>query len=1326
MAPGPDEKNPSGDSSDSDYDTCDIGTPNPPPSDSDVTVLTDEDTKEVSEEETTSQEPVLEETVKREDETPAPSQPGPASQDSQTQSDGMTVTGSESSLVEPARLPDGQTGIDGMAQPESESPAKAADSDGTVPGMEPTEADGEVPTPHQDDRREEPSISEVSIEKQDPVGEAPEVGPEASKVESSEEGDAEEENQPTPEGDENGADGQNENSPGEEPQEVTTQVEASYAEVPEEDTPAEDIPVGDQDQEEAPAKEEETQDNEATPAEEEETQENEEAPAKEEEKEEVEKTQENEESEETKPESEHQHDPFTSAYSDDNDSDSEDTESDGTPKPMPSRPGMPLLPALGRRLLAKTIDNANLSPAEREWERRKSELGEKSKALDKLMSMVGLEEVKQAFLAIKSAIATAKQRKGRLRRQDLNLALMGNLGTGKRTLAPIYRDLLTECGVWSGTPYFEHYTGLDLKGTANAEELNNTLKRMSDGRDIMLFIDGVEEMSSSAGNYLLYTLEAHANRLNIVIMVTGTVDRVNHLLAGRPNGRWVFPRLLRLEDYDDEQLRRILVQLVHHSSFTPEGGDDGPYMRLAAKRVGRGRGSAGYANVYDLILAFGKMVQRQAARLEKEGVRVSGDKGVSPDTKTKTEEQEKIEEAHNGENAAKDTGKEKSKEEPASGKSTANDDGTNDGEREGSGNNNTTGEEEAIAPETPGPDLSLLTREDLIGPEPEDIRSRSEAWKELEKMAGLESVKKAIGELLTRAKANYHRELLGKEPLQTSLNRVFIGPPGTGKTTVAKLYGKIIGELGLLSTKEVVYKTPADFIGQYIGDSEANTSAILDSTIGKVLIIDDAHMFYQGSRGGSHETDCYRVAVIDTIVAKIHNKPGEDRCVILLGYPDLMEEMFRKVNPGLRRRFPLEEAFRFHNYDDASLNKILRLKMEREDITATEHAMEVAAEVLRRARDRPNFGNGGDVDNLLNQAKTRFRERTAAAAQKNAASCASSSSSSADLLPDSLIDIEHRQPMVLTASDFDPEWDRGAYASSKCASLFQGMIGFESIIAQFQGYQRMAANLRRRGRDPRQIVPFTFLFKGPPGTGKTHTARIVGQIFYDMGFLSTPEVVECSASALIGQYRGHTAPRVVDLFERALGKVLFIDEAYRLAGGSGDACNSGSFEAEAVGEMVDCMTKTRYLRKMVIVLAGYEHDMNALMRVNPGLRGRFATEVVFPPMSPARMREHLVNLLRKEDIEVWDGEGSEADPQVEEKRQRLLRGLRKLSATSGWSNGRDIKTLADVITGSVYKNADLDDGNGDGAGMFRVSTAELCKFVQNMLMERMGSSAMDL
>ncbi|KAA1473256.1 P-loop containing nucleoside triphosphate hydrolase protein [Dentipellis sp. KUC8613] len=581
------------------------------------------------------------------------------------------------------------------------------------------------------------------------------------------------------------------------------------------------------------------------------------------------------------------------------------------------------------------------------------------------------------------------------------------------------------------------------------------------------------------------------------------------------------------------------------------------------------------------------------------------------------------------------------------------------------------------------PDDLALLREDLIGPDPSAAIGESNAWKKLRDLIGLASVKQSVQNLIDRIDINYRRELDEKEPVVEPLNRVFLGSPGTGKTTVANLYGQILADLGVLSNGEVVMKNPADFVGNVLGASESQTKAILATTVGKVLVIDEAYMLYGASSGGGKQNDPYKTAVIDTIVAEVQSTAGEDRCVLLLGYEPQMVEMFQNVNSGLSRRFAIENAFRFEDFTDPELLAILNLKLKQQDLQATDAAKTVAIEVLGRARNRPNFGNGGEVENLLGQAKGRYQTRHASLPAK-----------------DRPFDI------IFEPQDFDPEFDRVVQGSDNLKKLFEDIIGCEEIVERLEEYQNTARVMKAQGRDAREVVPTNFVFKGPPGTGKTTTARKMGQVYYDMGFISSAKVTECSASELVGQYVGQTGPKTKQMFERALGQVLFIDEAYRLG--------EGQFAKEAMDEIVSILTLPAYKGKIVVILAGYDQDMNNLLSVNPGLSSRFPDEIIFKNMEPERCLELLCQRLRKQGVTTKELE----DP-LSQGHETVLSIIESLSELPSWGNARDIDTLSKQIMRLVYKHTKPGQEN---AGL-RLLMGDVISSAETMLRERRKRSA---
>lgn len=263
--------------------------------------------------------------------------------------------------------------------------------------------------------------------------------------------------------------------------------------------------------------------------------------------------------------------------------------------------------------------------------------------------------------------------------------------------------------------------------------------------------------------------------------------------------------------------------------------------------------------------------------------------------------------------------------------------------------------------------------------------------------------------------------------------------------------------------------------------------------------------------------------------------------------------------------------------------------------------------------------------------------------------------------------------------------------------------------------------MKARNRQSRGMIPTNFLFKGPPGesidmwshgnelntsilgTGKTTTARKMGQVFFDMGFLSAVEVVECSASDLIGSYVGQTGPKTRAQLEKALGKVLFVDEAYRLA--------EGNFATEAINELVDLLTKPTFMDKIVVILAGYDNDINNLLSVNPGLTSRFPEQVVFRDMSPEHCLEVLKRSIEEQDIQSPPITDPNSDLHTE-----MVVLFKRLASLPSWGNARDIKTLAKTMIGSVFRS------QSSSSVALAISADEILRHTKVMLQERQDRS----
>lgn len=451
------------------------------------------------------------------------------------------------------------------------------------------------------------------------------------------------------------------------------------------------------------------------------------------------------------------------------------------------------------------------------------------------------------------------------------------------------------------------------------------------------------------------------------------------------------------------------------------------------------------------------------------------------------------------------------------------------------------------------------------------------------------------------------------------------------------MYGRILADLGLLSKGEVVYKCASDFIGDVLGSSEKTTRAIIESAQGCVLVIDEAYALFSGGKGPNAGNDPYKTAVIDTIVEQVQATPGADIAVVMLGYQAEMENMLAKVNPGLSRRFQLENAFHFPDFDDKALMRILMAKARDQQIGLTLSVAKRAVRTLAKARAKPNFGNAGAVDNMLSEAISRMQIR---------------GGSNGGLIVD----------------DFAYSGDE--HDESSLETLFDGLIGCREVRAEMDVLRNTVVFSKAQGKPAASSVSYNYLFLGSPGTGKTTVARRMGKMFEALGLLPGCEMKEIKASELLTGYVGQAGHKTKELLREARGGVLFIDEAYQL-----NPTRGGSFMTEAVDELVGALTEEEFKGKLLVILAGYDQDMEEMLSVNPGLKSRFSERVHFHDFDANATAELLQMELERKEIPLVDL------PDLND----LCRLAQRLVDSEGFGNGRDVMTWADRIFKQVAK-----------------------------------------
>ncbi|MBN2727975.1 MAG: AAA family ATPase [Bacteroidales bacterium] len=481
---------------------------------------------------------------------------------------------------------------------------------------------------------------------------------------------------------------------------------------------------------------------------------------------------------------------------------------------------------------------------------------------------------------------------------------------------------------------------------------------------------------------------------------------------------------------------------------------------------------------------------------------------------------------------------------------------------------------------------------------------------ELDELIGLSNIKEQIREHIDYIEFIKLRKEKGYEDSENiKLHSIFTGNPGTGKTTVVNMLGRLYRAMGLLSKGHVLEVGRADLVGEFIGQTAPLVKKKIKEAKGGILFIDEAYALYRKDS----EKD-YGHEVIEVLLKEMSEGSG-DIAIMGAGYPAEMDD-FLNSNPGLKSR--INYTFHFNDYLPEELMQIIDFYAGKKELTLAEEAKVGLDKIItERYRNRDKtFGNARMAISMVNEAKMNMARRLMANPDVR------------ELPEEDLSRIEYIdvQEIIKDANhkELHLEVDEGLLKI--CMQDLDELVGLVNIKTEISEMIKLVRYYNETGRDVLNKFSLHTVFTGNPGTGKTTIARIMGKIYKALGILERGHVLEVDRSELVAGYVGQTAIKTQDVIDKAMGGVLFIDEAYALTDGGGE----NDFGKESIDIILKEMEDKR--GQFSVIVAGYPRPMTKFLESNPGLKSRFDRTLNFKDYTIEEMMDICKLMFSKESL----------------------------------------------------------------------------------------------